>query len=588
MKSKNKKSRRIFKGDPVARGFAIGKALLYGSRSVSFPKYWINDSEAKNEIQRFKKALIQCKSQMDEIKSKLCRIDSRDNISILDSHILLLQDELLVRNTVLTIEKEHINAEWAINKTIGQIRQAFSKISQSYLRERKYDIDYIESAIQRNLAGQGPGPLKKVPPGSIIVAYDLSPAETLQLIRYKIGGFATERGGLNSHTAIVARSLEIPSVVGVDGIFDWVVEGAPLLINGETGEVIVNPRPFETEKFHKTRKTRLAVDQRMKKEARLESKTLDGSAVKILANVELPDEVNFVRAYGAEGIGLYRTEFLFLDRPAPPPEQEQEKIYRTILKKLNPLEVTIRTIDLGADKLSSQNDYADQLNPAMGLRAVRLCLRERRLFDIQLRALLKASPAGNLKICIPMISGAHEFMKIKKIVHEAIDDLKKKRIRCPDSVPLGVMIETPSAAMEIDLLAREADFFSVGTNDLIQYLLAVDRTNELVSYLYNPLHPSVIRILKQIVDGAEKFGKEVTLCGEMAGEPLYLLLLIAIGFNRLSMNPASIPKLKKILRLSRLTDAQKILGDVLASDSYKDSERTLETRMQELFPEYFQ
>ncbi|MBI4412165.1 MAG: phosphoenolpyruvate--protein phosphotransferase [Deltaproteobacteria bacterium] len=580
--------RRVFKGDPVGRGIAIGKAVLYGARSVSFPKYWINDSETKNEVQRFRKALSQCKNQMDEIKTKLCRIDSRDPISIIDSHILLLQDELLVRNAVSAIEKEHINAEWALNKTIAEIKQAFSKISQTYLRERKYDIDYIENAIQRNLAGQDQGLSKKVEPGSVVVAYDLSPAETIQLIRTKIAGFVTERGGLNSHTAIVARSLKIPSIVGIDAVFDRVGEGNMMIVNGETGEIIINPRASELEKFQKTRKTQIELDLKMKKEARFESKTIDGSNIKILANMELPDEMEFIKAYGAEGVGLYRTEFLFLDRPSPPTEEEQEEIYKTVLKKLKPLEVTIRTIDLGADKISAHNDYADQINPAMGLRAVRLCLRERDIFVRQLRALLRAATEGNLKICLPMISSLDEFRKIKKIFREVIAGLKREKVRVPDHVPLGVMIETPAAAIEIDLLAQEADFFSVGTNDLIQYLLAVDRTNELVSYLYNPLHPSVIRTLKQIMDTAERFGKEVTICGEMAGEPLYLLVLIAMGFNRLSMNPASIPKLKKILRMTRLTDTQKLLSDVLASDSYKENERILENKMHDLFPEYFQ
>ena len=329
-------------------------------------------------------------------------------------------------------------------------------------------------------------------------------------------------------------------------------------------------------------------DLQMKKEARLASKTTDALNIKILANMELLDEMEFIKTYGAEGVGLYRTEFLFLARPSPPTEEEQEKIYRTVLKRMKPLEVPIRTIDRGADKILAHSDYADQTNPAMGLRAGRLCLRERDIFANQLRALFRAANEGNLKICLPMISNLDEFRKIKKIIREMMADLKKKKVKCPDDVPIGVMIETPAAAMEIDLLAAEADFFSVGTNDLIQYLLAVDRTNELVSYLYNPLHPSVLRILKQIVDGAEKFGKQVTICGEMAGEPLYLLILIAMGFNRLSMNPASIPKLKKILRMTRLTDAQKLLSEVLASDSYKENERILEGKMKELFPEYFQ
>lgn len=588
MKNKKRPRRKEFKGEVAAPGIAIGKVHPVGTRSLSFSQYWINDSEVKTEIQRFHRSLKECKNQLDQIKSKLCTLEGRDQISILDSHILLLQDELLVRNTVATIEKEHINAEWALHKTMDEIKQAFAKINQTYLKERRYDIDYIENAILRNLLGKGKKLLNKVPAGSIIVAFDLSPADTLHLVRFKIGGFVIERGGLNSHTAIVARSLAIPTLMGVKDIYESIQEKDPIIVDGEMGRIIHHPRAIDLKNYSKKQESQRAEEKRIKKEAKLEAKTIDGTAIQILANVELPEEIGLLQSYRTDGVGLYRTEFLFLDREIPPDEKEQEDKYKIILKKMAPHEVTIRTIDLGADKLSKNMNYADEMNPALGLRAIRFCLRERKIFMEQLRALLKASAHGKLKICLPMISNITEFRKIKKIIRELIAEMKTKKVRLPDSIPLGVMIETPAAAMEIDLLAREADFFSVGTNDLIQYLLAVDRTNELVSYLYNPLHPSVIRILKHVVDTANKFGKEVTICGEMAGDPFYIPLLIALGFNRLSMNVASIPKVKKILRMTSLTEAQALLTKVLGSSSYTENQRILENRMKELFPQYFQ
>lgn len=587
MKNKGKKTRRVFKGEPVVGGIAVGKAALFGTRVISFPKYWVHDGEIEAEIKRFYRALQECQDQLTQIKSKLCRIQGREQITILDSHILLLKDELLVKNTVSTIEDDHINAEWALDKTIKEIKEAFSKINQSYFRERRYDIDYIENAICRSLMGKTQDFFRKVARGAIVIAPDLSPAETLHLIRYHVGGFAIEMGGINSHTAIVARSLEIPSIIGIDGLSKRISEGDTLIINGDEGRIILNPSLSELKKYLKRRRVHLASDKAMKKEAKIEASSCDGHSMRILANMELSDEIEAINESGADGVGLYRTEFLFLDRETLPDPEEQEQIYKKVLKKLHPREVTIRTVDLGADKMKPAQKYSDQANPALGLRAIRFCMRERTIFTDQLKALLAASSIGNLKICIPMISSADEFRRVKKIVMELTATMKKKGIQVADNVPLGVMIETPAAAMEIDLLAMEADFFSIGTNDLIQYLLAVDRTNELVSYLYNPLHPSVIRILKQIADAARQFDKEATLCGEMAADPLYLLLLMALGYSRLSMNAASVPRIKKIIRMTNMDEGYKLLQKVISSGSYKESRKIIHHKMQEIFPQYF-
>ncbi len=577
MKIKNKPAQE-FKGIAVSPGMALGKVVVFGSASVKFPKFWIHNGEVAREVTRFHKALTDLKTQLDRLISKLCKIQGREPIGILESHILFLKDELLIKNTVSCIEDDQINAEWAVSKTVTEIEQAFSKIDHTYFRERKYDIHFLEKALLRTLMGEAHELFDKVPRGSIVVAHDLSPAETLHLIRYKIHGLVTEVGGLNSHTAILTRSLQIPAIAGIEGITKCVNEQDKMLLDADKGRVLLNPKQNELIKFEKICEKQKELKQNMRKESQLEAITTDGHRIELLANMEFVDEMEFIRNYGAEGIGLYRTEFLFLDRKIPPTVKEQVEIYRKILKKMAPHEVTIRTVDLGADKISFNHSYPEQANPALGLRAIRLSMRESELFNNQLEALFQAAPAGNLKICFPMISTVEELRQVKKIV---------AKIRPAHQVPLGIMIETPSALMELDLLATEADFFSVGTNDLIQYLLAVDRTNELVSFLYNPLHPSVIRALKQIVDMSSLYGKELTLCGEIAGDPFYLLLLMALGFKRLSMNEASIPKVKQILRKTSMKEAQALLKEVLTHTSYKENKRLIQQRMHELFPEYF-
>lgn len=586
MKKNDQRKKRIeFKGEVASSGMAIGEATIYGARLLDFPKYWIHDGEIKNETRRFRSALYDCKSQIENIKSKLCRIQGREQINILESQALLIQDEFLVENTIHAIEKNHINAEWACFEVMEEIKGAFSKINQSYIQERKTDIDAIQVTILQHLMGLSQDYFKKVKKDSIVVAHNLSPAESLYLMKYRVQGFLTETGGPNSHTAIVARSLEIPSLFGIEGLMDVVSEGDKVIIDSQKGKVLVNPFVREIKAYQKLINKEVLEKKAMQKEATLEAKTKDGYEVHIHANFELLDELDLFDDCGAEGIGLYRTEYLFLNRKDVPSEEEQEKVYKEILKKIAPYPVTIRTVDLGADKLMPQVLYADQPNPALGLRAIRFCMKEKKFLTDQLRALGKASKYGNLKICIPMISNVDEFRKVKKVVREVFDELEELKDK---KIPLGIMVETPSAAMEMDLLAREVDFFSVGTNDLIQYLLAVDRTNELVSHLYTPFHPSVIRTLKRIIEVATQFGKEVVLCGEMAADPLYLFLLIALGYNQLSMNAASIPRIKKMIRSMTMEAAKTLLAKVLVSSSHKETKKLVQATMEEVFPEHFE
>lgn len=587
MKNNKNIRRLVLKGEASAPGIALGQASSYGIASVAFERYWISSSDVVAESERFNKALKKSREQLNYIKSNICKVQGQDQITIIDSHILLLSDELLVKNTLNLIENSHINAEWALDKAIGQIKEVFARISHAYFRERKYDIDYTKNAILRNLTGTSSNMIPKVPVGALVYAHDLSPAETISLVRFRVGGIITEVGGAHSHTSIVARSMEIPAVMGIEGATNLIQPKDFIIIDGFHAEVIINPTASEILKYKKAREEFNKDEEQFRRESKTPAMTTEGKVVTVLANMELENEADTVIDHGATGVGLFRTEFMFIERKNYPSVDEQEKVYRKILRKIKGSEVCIRTIDLGAEKLVPDQEYLEQPNPDLGLRAIRFCMRNKKIFADQLRALFRASEEGNLKICIPMISSLGEFKKVKKFVEEIRAEVKKDGYSVPSYVPLGIMVETPGAALEMDLLAREVDFFSIGTNDLVQYLLAVDRTNDLVSYLYSPLNPSVLRLLKQMADVARENDKEVTLCGEIAGDPLFVMLLLGLGYRRLSMNPASIPRLKKMLRESSLEKAKKLSAKILETPTSADAHRLLKSRMEEMFPSYF-
>lgn len=565
-------------------GLVTGRVYCLRHRVGEFPRTWVCDNDVPHEIRRFKKALVDCADHLRSVKSRLSRLQGRETLTILDSHILLLEDELLVRNTEAAIERLRINAEWAVHETLNEIRKSFTHISQAYLRQRANDIDSIEGAIQRSLSGTRHS--FKIPARSIVFADQLSPAEVVLLIRLHVAGLVMESGGMHSHTAIVARSAGIPCIMGVSRLMESARDGTPVMMDADRGMIVIGAGLKESTQFEKRQKERANEEWLMRQESQWEAMTPDGHLVKVLANVEMVEEARLVKNFGASGVGLYRTEFLFIDRVQPPSEQEQEKVYRRVLSRLKPLEVTIRTLDLGADKVSGSMPLRTvEFNPALGLRAIRLCLKEKKLFESQLRALLKASDSGRLKICIPMVTSTDEFCEVRQMVDKVAHELKKEGLSLPDHLPIGAMIEIPSAVMEMDLLAPFVDFFSIGTNDLIQYMLAVDRTNEDVAHLYHPLHPSILRTLKKITENGRQFGREITLCGEIAAEPLYLHLLLGLGFDRFSMNVTSIPRIKKIIRLSPYSKAVELVERLLACQTSREIQKILEGRMGRLFPE---
>ncbi len=563
----------VKKGVSASPGLAVGRAFVIDRRRVKTPKRHIIDEEVELEIQRFEAALVASHEQLERVKKKLAEQEGEEHFNILEAHQLIMRDEHLVDPTRKRIRDERVNAEWALRKTVEEIKHVFDAIEEDYFRERRSDVDFVGDRILRNLLGVDVVPALP-PTGSIVVAHDLSPADTAHLHRANCAGFATEVGGKTSHSAILARAFEIPLVVGLDDITDHVGNGDLLIVDGIRGEVIVHPSAEQCEHYRARAKHHSSFVRELLANRDQPAETTDGARVRLYANVELTEEVPSALDHGAEGIGLYRTEFLYLDRHDLPREEEHFMHARGVLRRVYPFPCTFRTFDLGGDKAAPwlPMGQSDEVNPALGLRSIRLCLKERHLFKSQLRGLLRASVHGRMRIMFPMISGVGEFREAKAVFDEAKGELEREGVPFDAKVPLGIMVEMPSAVMVADLLAREVDFMSVGTNDLIQYALAIDRVNEHVSYLYHPLHPAILRMVRYVADAGHAAGVRVGLCGEMAGEPMFALVLLGLGLDELSMNSAAIPIVKSVLRTATLTAAKELADKTMAMSTTDEIE----------------
>ncbi len=577
------------KGLGVSRGIAIGRAyLVERSPAEIVPQCFINPADVELEIERFHRAREVSMQQLLAIQESIQDKELQKHLHILDTHKMILQDRLLIDEIEKGIRTEHLTAEWALKKTLDELRKIFDMIQDEYLRERKSDVEYVGERILRNLIGKKQHSITEMSEEGIIVAHDLSPADTAQMNKKMVMAFVADIGGKTSHTAIMAKALGIPAVVGLENITRFSVTGDTLIVDGTSGLVIVNPA-HESYLHFLERQERYRSTERVMLHhySRLPGETRDGYRVRVEANVERVDELPTLTHYGAEGIGLYRTEFLYIGRKELPSEEEQYQTFRNAVEACGNNPVVIRTLDIGGDKFLTHLDLAEEMNPAMGLRAIRFSLKEPEIFRTQLRAILRAGALGNVKILFPMISGVEEVIRIKEIIKKTEDELRGGGREFKENMEIGIMMEIPSAMTIADLLAKEVDFFSIGTNDLIQYSLAIDRVNEQVAYLYQPLHPAVLRSIKQSVEAAHSEGINVALCGEMAGEPLYIPILLGFQLDELSMNPVSIPRVKKIIRSLSMEDCFSMLTQVMQMRHPQEIHQLVQEEMQKNFPEDF-
>jgi len=575
---------KFIQGIGASPGIIIGKAYLLERFKVRLPQKRIGRERVEEEVKRFLRAIQESEDQLGEIKEKILDPEVRKHSFILDVHSMILKDEMLLQDTVDTIRKKKVNAEWALDLTLEKLDTAFKAIEDEYLRERRSDLHYVAARIFRNLLGKKHDDITKIKGKVIVVAHDLSPADTLQMNLEHVAGFITDIGGKVSHTAILSRSLGIPAVVGVEVATSLINGGDLLIFNGETGEVVINPTEEVSRSFLERKRRTKPIGREILKYASLAAETRDGIRVRLQANIEMVEEIPSAKMHGAEGVGLYRTEILYLNRKDLPTEEEHFKTYRGLLESIYPATATIRTLDIGGDKFLPGYSKNNELNPALGLRAIRFSLKETEIFKTQLRGILRASVYGKLKILLPMISGIEEVRQTKAILEEVKKSLAKAKIPFDEEIQIGAMIEIPSASDIADILAREVNFFSIGTNDLIQYALAVDRINEHVSYLYEPLHPAVLRIIRWVVRSGHEAGIPVAICGEMAAEPLYAVVLLGLGLDEFSMNPISIPKVKKVLRKARFEEARSLVEQLFQFPTASEIECFLRSWMAKRFP----
>ena len=576
------------KGIGAAPGIAIGKAYLLERGRIPVPRYRLFGDEAvHDECRRFEEAVAKAESDLESIKRSI-KSEFREHARLLDVQLMILRDPSIYDESLRYIEKERSNAELAVMKSLRKVRELFSGLNDEYARSRIADVNAAGDRVIRILAGQSHSNLEDIRERVIIIAHDLSPADAIQLQVGRTMGIVTEIGGSTSHTSIVARSLNIPAVVGAEDAVRLISMGDILIVDGGTGTIIIDPSESDLSFYYERQEELEAYVKQITRHAHLPAQTLDGHRVGAEANIEVLEEVVAAKDNGAEAIGLYRTEFFFMNRLEFPDEEGLYRDYRDLSELMAPSPVTIRTLDLGADKLSSWFPRLEETNPALGLRSIRLCLHYRELFKNQLRAILRASAfAGNIRLMLPMVSGVGEVFQIKRIIKEVQTGLSRKRIPFDQNMPLGAMIEVPSAVAVADLLAPEVDFFSIGTNDLIQYTIGIDRSNEHVAYLYEPLHPGVLRFIKQTVDAGHQAGIPVALCGEMAGEPMYVPILLGLKIDSFSMNPASLPRVKNLIRRSSMKECCRFANKVLHMRTAEEVNHSVRKMVMRQFPEEF-
>ena len=550
-------------------GIAIGKAyVLEKEEDQVIQKRVLRPEEVDSEVTRFKTAVQKAQEHLRKVIQEIPE-EYKDQTYILDAHMMILRDRTLYEGAIDQIRQRRINAEQALKITTDKVISNFRKMPDPYFQERKTDIIHVANLIFKNLLGTAHGRMSDIDKRVIIVAHDMSPVETTQIQLERVKAFITETGSPTSHTGIIARSLEIPAILGVEKATDQIKTEDLIIVDGSAGVVIVDPDEETLTDYHERKVQLEAFQAQITRTSHLPAETTDGHRVSVNANITVLEEVVSVIDHGADGIGLYRTEFLYLNESTLPTEAALFENYKELVELMGEREVTIRTLDIGGDKFASSIQWPDEINPALGVRAIRFCLQSPEIFQVQLRAILRAAPFGNVRIMFPMVAQVEEIVQAKEMLDEAAESLEREGLSFKRDIPVGAMVEVPSAVIMADTFAKEVDFFSVGTNDLIQYSFAIDRINKHVANLYQPLHPTVLRMIRQVVDAGKQAGIPVALCGEMGGDVMSLPVLLGLGVDSISMNPVSIPAIKETIRRLSYQDvkvlAQKALREATAS-----------------------
>ncbi|MGD8494053.1 MAG: phosphoenolpyruvate--protein phosphotransferase [Desulfobacterales bacterium] len=558
----------ILKGINASPGICIGKAYRVDREGVEVvEKYQIRDKDLPNEVKRFESAVKKSRDELLEILKK--SPEELQHAHILETHLALLKDKMLYGRCLEIIKQENINAEWALKTVVSNLKDIFETMTDPYLKERSADVVQVADNIMRNLMGAKKVNIAAIEKRVILVAHDLTPAETSQINLERVKGFITDRGGKASHTGIIARSLEIPAVVGLKEASSTIRNDDLIIVDGNAGIVILHPTEDTLVQYEERKINYEEYKAVITRESKAPAESTDGIRLPVLGNIELPEEVFALINYGGDGIGLYRTEFQYFNRNDFPGEDELFDKYKDVVEVMNPKPVTIRTLDINGDKAVNNQVLAEEANPALGLRAIRYCLKKPQVFMDQLRAILRAAAFGNVRILFPMISTYFEICEASRMLDKAAESLEKEGLPYKRDIEIGAMIEVPSAVIMADVLAEKVDFFSIGTNDLIQYSLAIDRGNEQVAHLFQPLDPAIIRMLKHVADVAREKDIKVFMCGEMAGTPHHIPLLLGLGMDELSMNPQTIPNIKRVIRVLNVADTRSILKEVLTQTTAK-------------------
>lgn len=578
----------VLKGVPAASGIAYGPAFILDKQDFIVPKRAIMDQEIVIEIARFEESLGKTRDEIFDIKKKINQERAGQNAQIFDAHLMVLEDKMLIEEVIKGIREQKLAAEYVFSMVLKKFTQSFAKIKDEYLRERMADINDIGRRVLKHLMDESRlHDLDNLTEDLIIIAHDLSPSDAVSMYNRKILAFVTDIGGRTSHTAIIAKSLGVPAVVGLKDATLRISNQDFIIVDGRKGIIIINPEANTRNLYQKEQNKIIASLGSLEDVRGLPAETLDKRPVSILANLEISEEVKVIKKSGPQGIGLYRTEFFYMNRIDLPSEEEQFKSYCSVAQAMGQEPVTIRTLDLGGDKFISSVQIPKDMSPFLGWRAIQFCLERPDIFKTQLRAILRASVFGNIRMMYPMIAGLGELRRANAILEEVKKSLREENVKFNEKMQVGIMIEVPAAVIVSDLLAKETDFFSIGTNDLIQYTLAVDRVNEKTAHLYQPFHPAVLRMIKRVIDAAHNENKPVSLCGEMSGEPSQAMLLIGMGIDALSMSSASILPIKKLMRSIKYSDVQRLAQEVLDLPTAQEIEEYVGIKAKELAPGFF-